>query len=348
MKTTTTAQQLGVSQRALDLCLNSDVIDLHVDTFIPVRLWGYDVLRHHGRGTLNGYYFGHVDLPRMDEQGVTGAMWSLTTNPFRSERKRFAVLQKNRARYEAMVAASDGRMVIASTPDAYDRARAAGVHAVLPALQGGNALAGAPDLDAWLADRWLTRVTIVHLTDSVYGATSSPATDRKNPHLSARGKEIVRALDRARIFVDLAHIAPQSFWDAVEVHDPALPLIATHTGVSGVVPHWRNLDDAQIAVIAKSGGVIGVIYAANFMSRPGGPRDCEMVAEHLEHIVKVAGEDVAAIGSDYDGAVVPPKDMRDGHGHVKLVDALLRRGWQEAAIRKVLGGNFLRSWRKLR
>ena len=74
MKTTTTAQQLGVSQRALDLCLDADVIDLHVDTFIPVRLWGYDVLQHHGRGTLNGYYFGHVDLPRMDEQGVTGAI----------------------------------------------------------------------------------------------------------------------------------------------------------------------------------------------------------------------------------------------------------------------------------
>ena len=128
MKTTMTAQQLGVSQRALDLCLDADLIDLHVDTFIPVRLWGYDVMQHHGRGPLNGYYFGHLDLPRMEEQGVTGAMWSLTTNPFRPARQRFAVLQKNRARYEAMVAASGGRMVITSTPDAYAQARAAGLH----------------------------------------------------------------------------------------------------------------------------------------------------------------------------------------------------------------------------
>jgi membrane dipeptidase len=345
--TTTTAQQLGVSQRALDLCVDADLIDLHIDTFIPVRIWGYDVHKRHGLGLLRGHFFGHLDLPRMDDQGVTGAMWSLTTNPFRTQASRFKVLQKNRARYEAMIAASE-RMVVASTPDAYDRARAAGKHAVLPAIQGGNALSGAADLDGWLADRWLTRVTLVHLVDSVYGATSSPLSTTRVQRLSERGKEIVQALDRARIFVDLAHIAAPSFWDAVAAHDPTLPLIATHTGVSGVVPHWRNLDDAQVQTIGQSGGVVGVIYAANFMGRKGGPRNCEMVAEHLEHIVKVAGEHVPAIGSDYDGAIVPPKDMRDGHGHVRLVDALLRRGWTEQAVRGVMGGNFLKSWRKLR
>ena len=346
--TTTTAAQLGVSQRALDLCLDADLIDLHIDTFIPVRIWGYDVTKRHGLGVLRGHFFGHLDLPRMDEQGVTGAMWSLTTNPFRTESSRFRILQKNRARYEAMIAASNGRMVVTCTPDAYARARASGLHAVLPVIQGANALSGAPDLDVWLADRWLTRVTLVHLVDSVYGATSSPLRTHTNQRLSARGKEMVQALDRARIFVDLAHIAAPSFWDAVAAHDASLPLIATHTGVSGVVPHWRNLEDDQILAIAKSRGVVGVIYAANFMGRRGGPQNCEMVAEHLEHIVKVAGEDVPAIGSDYDGAIVPPKDMRDGRGHVRLVDALLTRGWDERVVRKVMGGNFLGSWRRLR
>ena len=348
MQTTTTAQKLGVSERALDLCLDADLIDLHIDTFIPVRILGYDVFKHHGNGPLNGYFFGQLDLPRMDEQGVTGGMWSITTNPFRPAKSRFTVLQKNRARYEAMVAASGGKLVIASTPDAYMQARAQGAHAVLPAIQGANALVASPDVDAWLADRWLTRATIVHLTDSIYGASSSPLSTQKNVGLSDRGKEIVRALDRAHVFVDLAHIGRASFWDAVEVHDPKLPLIATHTGVSGVVPHWRNLDDAQVQAIAKSGGVVGVIYAANFMGRKGGPQNCEMVAEHLEHIVKVAGEGVPSIGSDYDGAIVPPADMRDGRGHVRLVDALLRRGWTETAVRKVMGGNFLAAWRRIR
>ena len=344
----TTAARLGVTPRALELCLDADLIDLHIDTFIPVRLWGYDVLRRHGPGVLRGRFFGHLDLPRLQDQGVTGAMWSITTNPFRPEAQRFAVFQRNRRRYEALIAASGGQLVAATTPAQYREARAAGRHAVLPAVQGGNALAGAPDLDAYLADRWLTRVTLVHLVDSTYGASSSPLSVQRPQRLRPRGAELVGALDRARIFVDLAHIAAPAFWDAVAAHDPSLPLIATHTGVAGVVPHWRNLDDDQVRAIARSGGVVGVIYAANFMRRHGAPNTCDMVAEHLEHIATVAGEQAPAIGSDYDGAIVPPPDMRDGLGHVRLVDALLRRGWGEAAVRRVMGGNFLESWQKLR
>ena len=345
---TRTAAQLGVSQRALDLCLDADLIDLHIDTFIPVRIWGYNVLAHHGAGPLRGAFFGHQDVPRLREQGVTGAMWSITTNPFRPAGNRFAVLEKNRAKYTAMVAQSGGQLAVASTPTHYAQVRAQGALAVLPAIQGGNALSAAPDLDAWLADGWLTRVTIVHLVDSNYGATSSPLRTRPTRDLSDDGRRVIAALNRHRVFVDLAHIAPASFWQAVDAHDKTQPLIATHTGVTGVTPHWRNLDDAQIRAIAQTGGVVGVIYAGNFMSRPGGPKDAHMVAEHLEHIAKVAGEDVPAIGSDYDGAIVPPSGMRDGMGHVRLVHALLERGWQEAAVRKVMAQNFLESWRKLR
>lgn len=343
-----TAQQLHVSDRALDLCLDADFIDLHIDTLIPQRLWGYDVFKRHGLGLLRGHFFGHLDLPRMTEQGVKGAMWSLTTNPLRPQNQRWQVLQKNRLMLENLVTQSRGQLQIARDVHEYQQARAAGAHAVLPAIQGGHALAGAENLDAWLADRWLTRVTVVHLVDSVYGATSSPLAWHKARKLREEGRRVIEALDRARVFVDLAHIAAPAFWDAVEAHDPALPLIATHTGVTGVRPHWRNLDDAQLEAIGQSGGVVGVIYAANFMGRPQGPKDCHMVAEHLEHIAKVAGEHVPAIGSDYDGAIVPPPDMRDGMGHVRLVDALLTRGWGESQVRNVLGGNFLRSWAKLR
>lgn len=352
MSTTTyiprTAAQLGVSDRALELCLDADLIDLHIDTFIPVRLWGYDILTHHYNGPLAGRFFGHLDVPRMQEQGVTGAMWSITTNPFRPAANRFAVLTKNRARYQAMVEATGGKLAIASTPAAYADVRRAGAMAVLPAIQGGNALTAAPDLDAWLSDGWLTRVTIVHLVDSNYGATSSPLAMRKGRDLSQEGTRLIAALNRHRVFVDLAHIAAPAFWLAVEAHDKSQPLIATHTGVSGVVPHWRNLDDAQVRAIGQTGGVVGVIYARNFMGRRDGPTDVHMVAEHLEHIVRVAGEEVPAIGSDYDGAVVPPEGARDGMGHVRLVHALIERGWEELAIRRVLGQNFLNSWKKLR
>ncbi|MGH7893260.1 MAG: dipeptidase, partial [Candidatus Binatia bacterium] len=151
------------------------------------------------------------------------------------------------------------------------------------------------------------------------------------------------------IFVDLAHIHEQSFWDAVAAHDKTQPLIATHTGVKGVTPHWRNLTDEQIRGIADTGGVVGIIFQDAFLRRPDGPRDGAMVVEHLEHVIRVAGEDVAALGSDFDGMITPPPDFASADtAYVRLVQRMLDRRWSEERIRKVLGGNFLRALGTLR
>lgn len=343
------ARRLGVSPATLDLLAQADVLDLHVDTFIPVRLWGYDVLRDHGRGPLIGRFFGHLDVPRLALAGVTGAMWSLTTNPFRTAASRWRLFQQNLTRMRELVQKSKGRLQFARDVAEYLQARHAGAHAVLLSIQGGNALEAAPDLDAVLESGLLTRVTLVHLTDSCFGPTSSPLSTHRGAGLSDAGRQLVQALDRHRVFVDLAHIRPRAFWDAVEVHDPSRPLIATHTGVCGVTPHWRNLDDRQVRAIGDSGGVVGVIFAANFLKKRGSAqRGAHLVLDHLQHIVDVAGEGAAALGSDYDGAIVPPADLRDGLGVPRLVEAMRDRGWSTARILAILGGNALRALGHLR
>jgi membrane dipeptidase len=242
-------------------------------------------------------------------------------------------------------------MQVATTAQALEAHTASGVHAVLPAIQGANALQAAADLDSELGGGWLTRVTLVHLTDSIYGATSSPLSLRRHKGLTEQGAQMVHALNRHRIWVDLAHAHPQTFAAALAVHDANLPPIATHTGVCGVRPHWRNLDDAQLRALADRGGVIGVIAAANFL----GPADPAIAQAqlggyllHLEHILTTAGEQAAAIGTDLDGAIVPPLGLRDGIGHLRLVAAMLQRGWTTARIQAVCRGNFLRAWRRLR
>jgi membrane dipeptidase len=158
----------------------------------------------------------------------------------------------------------------------------------------------------------------------------------------------VRALNEERVFVDLAHIHPDGFWDAVEVHDKTQPLIATHTGVLGVTRHWRNLDDRQIKAIADTGGTVGIIYAANFLETKGGPRDAQMVVEHMRHVVDLVGEDFVSVGTDYDGMITPPVDLRSGDSYPRLAQAMLDRGWSGARIQKILGGNFLRAFGMLR
>ena len=376
------ANKHGVSKAAAELLLASDVLDLHIDTFIPPRLplVRYDVTKHHERGFLGGRFFGHLDIPRVLESGLTGAMWSITTNPFRRASRRWVVFQKNLETFKAMVAAQEGRLEIVCTVAEYRAARARGAHAVILAIQGGNALerspagldsiaplvgpavspsaavAGGPAVSPSAAVAGapgrpspIVRVTLVHLTNAAYGITSSPFRLWKGKRgLTDIGRDFVRHLNAHKVFVDLAHINAQGFWDAVETHDKSQPLIATHTGVSGVKPHWRNLDDRQVKAVADTGGVIGVIYSRAFLKVRGGPDDAGMIVDHMAHVANIAGEDAVAIGSDYDGAIVPPKDLRSGNSYVRLVQKMLDRGFSEARVQKILGLNFLRSFERLR
>ena len=331
------------------LCRDSEVVDLHLDTFIPHRLWGYDWFRRHKGGPLGRAFFGHMDWPRLVDGGLSGGMWSITTNPFRRASSRWTLFQHNLKRLRGLIEGSEGRMQLVRTHSEYKAAREAGAHAAMIAIQGGNALDAAPRGVASIEDDCVIRITLVHLTNASIGATNSPLHHLRGAKgLALDGLRFVERCNDRRVFVDLAHIHETAFWDAVEVHDASQPLICTHAGVDGVRPHWRNLTDAQCRAIGETGGVIGIIFQADFLARPGGPRDVHMVLEHLEHVIDVAGEGAAAIGSDFDGAIIPPMDLSGGDTYPVVVQAMLDRDWTDDRIRAVLGENFLASFARLR
>jgi membrane dipeptidase len=224
----------------------------------------------------------------------------------------------------------------------YGRARAEGRLAVFLAVQGGNALDSADDVRL-LPDGAVLRITLMHLTDSVLGATSSPlGRSRGRGGLTPAGRAMVEALNERRILVDLAHASKRTFSDALAVHDTGFPPVVTHTGVSAVRQSWRNLDDDQIRAVADRGGVVGIMYHRGFLGRPSWRVGAEAIVRHLEHAIAVGGEDVAALGSDWDGLIVTPRDMPTALDLPVLVDRMLARGWDEARIRRVLGTNALR------
>jgi membrane dipeptidase len=340
------AQRLGVSREALELHFASDVIDLHLDSFIWQRILGYDLRVQHGGGLLGGRFYSQVDFPRVLAAGMTGAMWSITTYPWRSSAGRARAFERNLARIKQLFGSVSEQFRLVRTASEYRVARSAGLHGAFLAIQGGHAVDA--DFDV-LADDSVLRVTLVHLTSSSFGTTSSPLRLARDAGLPARGRAFVEALNAKRIFVDLAHIGRRGFFDAAAVHDKTQPLIATHTGVSGVHPSWRNLDDDQLRLIADTGGVIGVIFHGGFLSGhtfSGGP--LEAVVDHLAHIVNVAGEDAAALGSDWDGAIIPPRELRACTGLPRLVQLMLDRKFSPNRIQKILGTNFLNCLHRLR
>jgi membrane dipeptidase len=340
------SRALDVSRDALALYRSCDVIDLHLDTFIWTRLAGYDPLVRHGKGALGGWFFGQADLPRLIEAGVTGATWVITTNPLRSAAGRTRALFENLAHLRALFTRASDRVALVRSAAEYRVARRAGLHGAFVGIQGGNAF-GRPEDVELLGDDAILRVTLVHLSNSAYGTTSSPMRLSRDAGLTTAGKDLVRRLESRKILVDLAHVSRKGFFDALEVHDPSIPVVVTHTGVSGVRRHWRNLDDEQIRAVATTGGTIGIIYNSIFL----GPRvrgRAEWIVDHMEHVVRVAGEDHVSLGSDFDGAIVPPRDLPSCSELPRLVQIMLDRRWPASRIEKVLGKNFLRVIRHVR
>ncbi len=338
------AQALGVSREAIDIYLAHDVIDLHIDTFIWTRIFGYDLLKRHGTGLFGARFYGHADLPRLREARVTGGIWSITTNPLVISKKRRAKrFGRNLEKLKSIFASAPEEVTFVKSAAEYRAARAAERHAAFIGVQGGNALDADGALLPEIGEQ-IVKVTLVHLSNSSLGATSAPLGG--DGGLSDAGRAYVKQLDAVRVFVDLAHINRRGFFDAVAEHDRSLPLLVSHTGVAGVHKHWRNVDDEQLRAVADSGGTVGVMYQKSFLGARG--VNADTVVQHLAHIVDTVGEDFASLGSDWDGAITPPRDLQTCLELPRLVQGMLARGWTAERIGKILGGNFLRALAALR
>ena len=341
------SRALAISREAAELYLASDVIDLHIDSFIWTRVFGYDLTRRHGVGLFGARFYSQVDIPRIRQARIGGGLWSITTNPLRSAAGRAHAFGENERRLEQILASVPDEVALVRNAAEYRAARARGLHAAFIAIQGGNAL----DADGALRvldDGKVIAVTVMHLSSSSLGRTSSP-TGGGASGLTDRGRAYVEQLNAMRVFVDLAHVSRQGFYDALAVHDRTQPVLVTHTGVCGVHDVWRNLDDQQLRAVADLGGVVGVIFHGGYLdgSYLGGGH-ASAIVDHIEHIANTVGDEFVALGSDWDGLIATPRDMPTCLELPRLVQRMLERKFPHERICRVLGGNFLRALQHLR
>ncbi|MGI6548828.1 MAG: dipeptidase [Syntrophomonadales bacterium] len=154
--------------------------------------------------------------------------------------------------------------------------------------------------------------------------------------LSEWGREVVNEMNRLGMVVDLAHISPAGFRDAVEM--ASKPMIVSHANTYSLCKHPRNLKDEQLRTITSIGGIVGVTFVPAFVDRM--EATIEKLADHVGHMIQIMGEDHVALGSDFDGTettVVP-----DVSAYPLLVEELEKRSLTARQIDKVLRGNFLR------
>jgi len=315
-----------VSPRARALHRDALVVDLHADSL----LWPRE-LDDGGAG-------GQVDFPRMREGGLDAVALTLPTRFFgvaglKALHDRWPVRSWfspwERLRVQLAKAATFRGARLATTPREIRETALEGGLSFFHGVEGAHGLGRDLSRVRDLRERGVLFIGPVHLSGNAYGGSSS-GRDRG---LSELGRDLVREMNREGVLVDLAHASEKTFFEALALTE--LPPLVSHAGARAVHDTWRNLSDAQIRAVAERGGVVGVMLAPPALREAS----LEEALAHLAHVIEIGGEDAAAIGSDFDGYVAPPIDAS---GLPQLTELMLRAGFGEPRIRKVLGENALR------
>ena len=312
-------------------------IDLHADTLMWSRWLGYDLLARHQPPLWRAACGGHVDVPRMRDGGLGAQFFSLVSVPVSRTAGGLAQAVEEQIDVLSDVierGPTDLRLV--RTASEIDECRKKGILGALLGIEGAHALEGDLDRIETFARRGVRYLGLLHFTANDAGYPAYGRGRRDEQGLTAWGRELVRRCEGCGVIVDLAHINRRGFLDACAA--ASKPLMVSHTGVLGAFEHWRNIGDDQLRAVAQGGGVVGVVFYPRYLGGPG----LDSVVKHILHIVDVVGEDTPALGSDWDGLIVPTHELSDPGGLPLLTDALLKARVPARIIEKILRRNVMR------
>ena len=245
-----------------------------------------------------------------------------------------------------------GALRICTDVAAIRRAMADGAIAAVLHLEGAEAID--PELHALdvLHRAGLRSLGPVWSRDTAFGhgvPFRFPSGPDIGPGLTDAGRRLVRRCNELGVLVDLSHLNERGFDDVAALSDA--PLVATHSNAHARCPHARNLTDRQLDAIAASGGLVGLNFATAFLREDGRMSADTPVATmlgHLDALLERLGERGVALGSDFDGAVVP-RAIGDASGLQVLVEAMRAHGYSEALVARICHGNWLdlleRTWK---
>jgi membrane dipeptidase len=187
------------------------------------------------------------------------------------------------------------------------------------------------------------------------GCSFKSVREGRKGGLTAFGVDLVEKAELLGMLIDVSHINDEGFWDVMEVAQQ--PVIASHSNCRALAGSMRNLTDDQIEALAKKGGVIGMNAQSAFIRDGAGPIGVEQLADHVDHIVKIAGVDHVGVGLDLCDSFsnhlnldrgIDSVDVLNSHHEMEhFTAALINRGYSDDDIRLILGGNFLRVFEEI-
>jgi len=359
-------------RHARDLLARVPLVDGHND--LP---W---VIREEAQGDLLRYDIrerratGDTDIPRLREGLVGGQFWSVWIPSGLPQPARAQLEQIDLAR--RMISAYPDVFLFALKADDVERARREGTIASFLGMENGQALENSLGALRAYYDLGVRYMTLTHgrNNDWADSATDTPA----HGGLTAFGREVVREMNRLGMLVDISHVSPQVMHQVLDLSEA--PVIFSHSSARALVDHPRDVPDDVLARMRKNGGVVMVTFIPAFVSaetaawgkgvetqvqgarttgemarieaeyaKAHGPQPratLRQVADHVEHVARVAGWDHVGIGSDFYGGGPMPVGLEDVSRFPELFAELIRRGFPEDDLAKLAGGNLIRTLRE--
>ncbi|MBL4787114.1 MAG: dipeptidase [Cohaesibacteraceae bacterium] len=168
-----------------------------------------------------------------------------------------------------------------------------------------------------------------------------PMSPDTGPGMTDVGIELVKTCNALGVMLDMSHLNEKGFWDMHKHSDS--PLVATHSNVHAICPSARNLTDKQLDAIAETSGVVGINFHVGFL-REDGKRDTntslDVMLRHADYLLEKLGEDGVALGSDFDGCMVPDA-IGDVTGVIPLLEHFKQAGYGDSLIRKIACDNWV-------
>lgn len=321
----------------------------------------------------------HTDLARLRQGRVGAQFWSVYVPATKNEAEAVRQVLEQIDVTRRLIDRYPDDLQLATTADEVERAMMQGRIASLLGAEGGHAIGSSLAVLRQLHALGVRYLTLTHNANVPWAdaATDTPEHDG----LTDFGRAVVREMNRLGMLVDLSHVSEATMMDALD--EARAPVIFSHSGARAVTGHARNVPDSVLARLPENGGVVMVVALPRFISeavrqwgarrageearlkalwlgQPGKvaeglaawdkanpePRaTISDMADHIDHIRKVAGVEHIGIGGDFDGMPSGPEGFEDVRGYPTLFTELARRGYSQAELEMIASRNILRVMR---
>ncbi len=365
------SNSINLAEEAKRLSQEFIIVDGHVD--LPYRL------RNNMEDVSVQTSSGHFDYVRAKKGGLDAPFMSIYIPAGFENNGALKLAVELITSVEKLCEDHPDKFSLATTPQEIETNFSKGLISLPMGLENGAPVEGKLDNLDILFNKGIRYITLTHSKDN---HISDSSYDQKYTHggLSPFGYEVIERMNQLGIMVDVSHVSDSAFYQSVR-HSKA-PVIASHSSCRHFTPGFeRNVSDEMIKLLAKSDGIIMINFGSTFITQQGdealkkinakmeasenkndlvlkGELDAlkkssvvlgniSMVADHIDHVVKLAGIDHVGFGSDFDGVSNLPIGLEDASKLPDLIHELLKRGYSSEDIENICYKNLFRVWNKV-